>query len=1256
MTFEEILDQAIAMLQRRGRLTYGALKRQFQLDDAYLDDVKHELIGGQRLAVDEDGRVLVWTGAPAAPEPDAPRRADAESRFQALLSAVMWWLQRERRVTYRTLKYLLGLDETLLQEIREELTFRRLVIDEDSKGLVWTGEAHPGIPTPGEVPSQPAPANTMVVRSPTVPLTLLFTETLGPSPGPTISSDSMAPDAPPDEPSIVSAPARMAPDAERRQVTVMFCDLVASTELSQQLDPEDYRAVVRAYQAAAAAALQPYEGYIAQYLGDGLLVYFGWPQAHEDAAHRAVHASLALLDALGPLHETHLVPRYGVRIAVRIGLHTGLAVIGAMGSDDRYEHLAMGDTPNLAARIQGLAAPNTVVLSAATGRLVQGAFALEDLGTHALKGVAEPMPVYRVLGPIEAQHDEDEAPALGVPTLVGRDEEIGLLRRRWDQAREGLGQVVLINGEAGIGKSALVRAVRQHIGREGVVRMTYRCSPYHTHSAFYPIIVHLERLLQFERDDPPTTRLTKLERLLTTYPFPLEEVVPLFAALLSVPLPEGAYPPLALTPQQQRQHTHDALLAWLWADAQRQPVLMVWDDVHWADPSTLENLSLLVDQIPTSPILAVLTFRPEFVPPWPPRSHMTSLTLNRLERPQIEALARRQAGGKRLPPEVVAHIVAKTDGVPLFVEELTKMILESALLREEADHYALTGSLSAVTIPATLQDSLLARLDRLPTMREVAQIGAVLGREFAYEMLHALVTVDDRTLQEGLAQLVATELLYQRGRPPRATYTFKHALVQDAAYQSLLKRTRQQYHQQVAALLEARFPETVATAPEVVAHHYTEAGCAAQALPLWQQAGQRAIQRSANLEGIAHLTRGLAVLATLPETTDRLQHELDLHVTLGPALIATRGYASPEAEHTFARAWEICQRLGEPPERFPVLYGLCAFYFVGGKYRQARDQAEQFLHLAQLQGDADSRMVAHRALGVSLYYMGEVAQAREHFAQSVVLDDPQQDRTLAFRYGQDPGVAALVYDAFALWTLGYADQALRRSHEACTRAEDLEHPFTLAYAFCQLAIFHQLRRDREEAWRHAEAAVRVSREQGFLYWLGVALILQSWARANVPQSAEQLPSMHEGMAIYRATDAAMWLPYFLTLLAETYGATGQPDAGLRLLDEAHTIMDNTQERFYKAEVHRVQGELVLAQAANQHALAETCFQQALDIARHQQARSWELRAAMSLARLWQQQGKCAEARQLLAPIYGWFAEGLDTADLQEAKALLEALT
>jgi predicted ATPase len=583
------------------------------------------------------------------------------------------------------------------------------------------------------------------------------------------------------------------------------------------------------------------------------------------------------------------------------------------------------------------------------------------------------------------------------------------------------------------------------------------------------------------------------------------------------------------------------------------------------------------------------------------------------------------------------------------------MVLESGLLQEREERYELTGPLPPLAIPATLHDSLMARLDRLAAVKALAQLGATLGREFAYELLQAVAPWDEATLQRGLRQLVEAEFLYQRGGPPQAMYVFKHALIQDAAYQSLLRSTRQQYHQRIAQALAARFPEVSETQPELLAHHYTEAGLMAQALPWWQQAGKRAFQRSANLEAIEHLTRGLTVLATLPDTPARLQHELDLHVTLGPALMATKGYASPEVEHTFARAWELCQRLGESPPRFTVLYGLFVCYFGGGKHRQARDQAEQFLHLAQLQGDAVPLLVAHRLLGLPLYCMGELAQAHEHFAQSVALYDSQQHRTLAFAYGQDPGIAALVLDAFALWLLGYPDQALRRSHEACTLAESLAHPHSLAYGFAHLAMFHQFRRDREEARRYAEVATRISREQGFPFWLGAGLIFQGWAHTTRHQLAEQIAAMHEGMALYRATDAAMWVPYFLTLLAATYGEASQPEAGLRLLDEARTVMDSTQERFYEAEVHRVQGELVLAQGADQHALAEAGFQHALDIARRQQAKSWELRAAMSLSCLWQQQGKRQEAHDLLAGVYAWFTEGFDTADLQDAKVLLEEL-
>jgi predicted ATPase/class 3 adenylate cyclase len=1021
--------------------------------------------------------------------------------------------------------------------------------------------------------------------------------------------------------------------------------------------PKDYRAVVRAYQTAAVTAMQPWDGYVAQYLGDGLLVYFGWPTAHEDAAVRAVHASLALLAALEPLNTIQLAPRYGVRVQVRLGLHTGMAVIGDMGGGDRHEQLAMGDTPNIAARLQGLADPNTVALSAVTARLVQRRFALENLGTHQLKGVTEPMPVLRVLGLPDTADDEEAATPGRAVFLVGRDEELGLLRRRWEQSKEGLGQVVLIRGEAGIGKSSLVETMRAQVRREGYTCVAVRCSPYHTNSALYPVMEHVQRVFQWQRDDTPAAKLDKLERTLQTYSSPLEDVVPLFAALLSVPLPEARYAAVRLSPQQQKQQTHDALVAWMLEEAERQPVLVVWEDLHWADPSTLEYLGLLLDQSRTSAILNLLTFRPEFVPPWPSRSHMTPLTLTRLERPQVEALLTHLAGGKALPAEVVAYIVARTDGVPLFVEELTKMLLESDFLHQEAERYTLTGPLSAVAIPTTLQDSLMARLDRLPMIREVAQLGAVLGREFAYEMLRALAGVEDALLQDQLAQLVDTELLYQRGRPPRATYIFKHALVQDAAYASLLKSTRQQYHQQVAQMLEARFPATVATEPELVAHHYTEAGCYAQAVGYWQQAGQRAMQRSANVEAIAHLRQGIELLTTLPDTPARVQAELTLQTTLGPALVATKGYATPEVAATYNRALELCEQAGEPPELFPVLWGMWSLYLGRAEHETAREFGEQCLSLAQRLDDPTLLLEVHLALGVSWFFLGQLSQAHAHIEQVVRLYDPQQHHALAFRHGNmDPGVGCLAYAGLTLWLLGYPDQALERVNEALTLAQHLEHPFTLARGLCWTTLLHQLRREWQVVPERAATAITVATAQQVALVLALGPLMRGWALAMQGQGAEGLTQLRQGLDAYRATGTEFQRPHFLSLLAEVHRSLGQPEAGLTALSEALTLVEKTGERYYEAELHRLKGELLLQHAAPEVSHAEACFQQALDIARRQQAKSLELRAAMSLGRLWQQQGKRQEARALLAGVYHWFTEGFDTADLQEAKGLLEALT
>ena len=683
-----------------------------------------------------------------------------------------------------------------------------------------------------------------------------------------------------------------------------------------------------------------------------------------------------------------------------------------------------GKRPTLPHGSKRLAAPNTVVISAVTAQLVQRAFVLEALGIQTLKGITEPMEIWRVVGPLETLREATMPAPEDVVPLVGRDEELGLIVRRWEQSKAGQGQVVLISGEAGIGKSSLVDTLRAGVRREGLTRVAIRCSPYHTNSALYPVIAHVQQALRFERHDTAAEKLAKLEQAIRPLRLPLHEVVPLMAELLAVPLPDGRYPPLHLTPFQQRQQTYDALVAWMLEEAERHPVLMVWEDLHWADPSTLELLGLYIDQAPTAPLFHLLTFRPEFVPPWPTRSHMTPLTLHRLERPQVEALITRLARGKALPVEVVEHIVSKTDGVPLFIEELTKMLLESALLREEAEHYALTGPLAAVTIPTTLYDSLMARLDRLPTVREVAQLGAVLGREFAYELLQALMTMEEATLQHGLTQLVDAELLYQRGRPPRARYIFKHALIQDAAYTSLLKSTRQQYHQQVAQLLEARFPETVAAEPELLAHHYTEAGSHGQAVGYWQQAGTRAIQRSANVEAIAHVQRGLELLTTLPDTPQRTQHELDFLTTLGPALMSTRGYATPEVIQAYSRARELCRQAGEIPEHFPILYNLWLFYLARAEHQTALELGEQCLQLAQRVQDKALLLMAHVAIGISWFHLGNPALACTHLEHTIALYDPAQHHVLAYRYGGiDPVMGGFGYDAWALWMRGYPAQA-----------------------------------------------------------------------------------------------------------------------------------------------------------------------------------------------------------------------------------------
>jgi len=765
-----------------------------------------------------------------------------------------------------------------------------------------------------------------------------------------------------------------------------------------------------------------------------------------------------------------------------------------------------------------------------------------------------------------------------------------------------------------------------------------------------------------------------LTQLLSQYRFPQAETLPLLTALFSLPPPEGA-PPLSFSPQKQKQLTLEALVAWLLEEAERAVVYCAWEDLHWADPSTLEVLTLLLDQVATTRVLALLTFRPEFIPPWGNRSHLSHMSLSRLGRPQVEAMVERVTGGKPLPVEVVQQIVAKTDGVPLFVEELTKTVVESGLVREEDGRYVgAQGStpIPPLAIPATLQDSLMARLDRLAPVKELAQLGATIGREFSYEILQAVSLLDEAMLQRGLQQLVEAELVYQRGLLPRARYIFKHALIQDTAYQSLLKSRRQQLHQQIAQVLEERFAETVETQPELVAHHYTEAGLIAQAIPYWQRAGKRAIQRSAYVEAMAHLTKGLEVLKVLPDTPEHTQQELLLQTTLAQALTVTKGFSASEVEHAYARALELSQQVGETLQLFPALHGLRAFYVARAEYKVAHKLGKQVLNLAQNLQDPTLLIPAHAGLAPCLWFLGEQVLAREHFEQGIALYDPQEHSSLAFLYGNDPGVYCYGMGAYVLWSLGYLDQALKRAHEALILARRLSHPYTLAYALFHAAMSHQFRKEGKAVQELAEEAIVLSTSHGFSFILTWAMIYRGWALAEQGQREAGIAQMRSALATFQASGGGVGLPIYLILLAEAYGKAAQLAEGLRVLGEALAVTHKTGERPFEPELYRLYGELSLrigepetGGTGDKKIPSELrfpvsspgeAFLKAIEIARMQQARSLELRATMSLARLWQQQGRPKEAHAMLADIYGWFTEGFDTKDLQEAKALLDELS
>ena len=1052
----------------------------------------------------------------------------------------------------------------------------------------------------------------------------------------------------PAQPVAPAQPIESTQQAERRQLTVMFCDLVGSTKLSEQLDAEVLRELVRAYQEACAEVTENFAGHIAQYLGDGLLVYFGYPTAHEDDPRRAVRAALGILEAMQTLNHRVEV-EHDLRLSLRIGIHTGMVVVGEIGGGATREHLALGDTPNLAARVQGEAEPDTVAISHTTHALVEGLFTFQSIGKRSLKGIAEPIEIYQVLDESEMQSRFDASISKGLTPLVGRHGEVQLLLDRWQQTKSGSGQVVLLSGDAGVGKSRMVQELRQRIADDPHGRLEFRCQTYYQNSAFYPVIDYIQRLLRLKREDDDAERLAKLEAALSDYELPLDEAVPLLAPFMSISL-DDRYEALEIPPAERKERTLEMVIAWLAVAADREPLLSVWEDVQWADPSSLEFLSLHLIQASTAPINVIVTYRPEYVPPWEVGEHISQTTLGRLVDTQAEELVHQVTQETKLPAEVVSQLVAKTDGVPLFIEELTKTVMDAITSNDGTEA-------NTIAIPATLQDSLMARLDRLGSGKEIAQLGAALGRAFDYPLIEAVAGAAKATVQRELSYLCEAGILAAKGDH----YRFRQTLIQDAAYQSLLRSTRLDYHSRIAERLEENFPETVEAHPELIAHHYTEAGKNDQAIAYWRRAGQRAIERSANLEAIAHLNNGLNLVGSLSDETGSAQTELDLQLAISVPLRATQGFTSANLETAYYRARELCREVGGSPKLFPVLRRIGVFCMVRGDLPAAYDVNQQMLQIAESANDDALILEAQLSLGLTITYQGEFEAAHAAFERAIELYVREEHHQLAHQYGDDPCVVALAYDAIVLQLLGFPDQAHAASTRAIELATELEHPFSLALALNFYARLYQLRADIDLSRERVEACIKLSDEHGFAHWSATGQILLSWILAHDGEIEEGHRKVSEGIAVWRGIGARIALPYFYSMQADVHARDGNFDQGLALLEEAQSIIEDIGERSHEAEIYRLQGELLLrsSKSAN-HDIeidkrAAECFEKAVSVAREQSAKFWELRATTSASRLLRLQGKAPEARIGLEATVAEFGEGHDTSDFEDARALLAEL-
>ncbi|MGO9268152.1 MAG: AAA family ATPase [Candidatus Binataceae bacterium] len=1015
---------------------------------------------------------------------------------------------------------------------------------------------------------------------------------------------------------------------ERRHLTILFCDLVGSTTLAAQVDPEEWRATVAGYQRAAAEAITRFEGEALRYVGDGIMAFFGYPVAHDNDAERAARAGLAILDAITQLNERSA----DAQLSVRIGIDSGRVVVGT-GTGNAVD--AFGDAANIAARVQAAAAAATVMISEATHRLVAGLFVVEDHGSHALKGIERPVQLYRVIRPSGMRGRlEATTAAGGLTPFVGRKDELRSLLSRWERVVESEGQVALIIGEAGIGKSRLVQRFHEQIANTPHTWIEAGAGAFFQNTPFYLVS---EMLRQLVGDTPAQEQIAMLASRLTEAGLAPAEAIPLLAPLLNLALPPE-YPPAPLSLEQQRRRLLATLVEWMLGSARTQPLVIAIEDLHWVDPSTLELIQLMVEQGATTRLLLLYTARPEFRAPWLLRAHHTQITLNRLNVRDVRTIVAEVAAQKALSDETIATVVERTGGVPLFVEELTRAVLESGDVK-------LTGN----AIPATLHDSLMARLDRLGSAKEVIQVGAVTGSEFSYELLHAVHPITETDLQRALRSLTDAELLYVRGIAPEATYQFKHALIRDAAYEALLKSRRKELHLSVARAIDEKFAAVKEAHPEVLARHWTEAGETESAITEWQRAGDRAVQRRAYREAEQHFREAITVLQTQPESGARNTRELKLQVAFGRVMQFTRGWSAAETVEAYTRARVVAER-SDGGDSINILAGLCSGANLRGEPRAALALAEQMLAIARRVDQPAALGTAHSAIGYIRYLLGDLADARQHLLEAV--ESYHSADSLSPRLSGDP----LVFAALNEWHLGHPDRALRYMDDALSRARRANDPVAVGFALWFTSNIHGYRGEFERLRQISDETIKIGASSGFALLNAIAKILDGWTSGQMGEIDGALDRIREGLAELNVIKFYATRPKYLGYLAETQALAGAVDAALATVEEALQI--NPDELIHRPSVLRLRGELRLQSAAGSKArleLAEQDFRDAIELARQMEAKSLELRATTSLARLLNNTERRDHGRAMLVEIYGWFTEGFDTADLKDAKSLLDEL-